>query len=732
MFARGRKKMKLIITEKNTTARRISTILSDGRAKPLSKSRNPIYVFRSNGDEVHCLGLKGHILKVDFPTRYQQWQEVEPRELIHADIVKVPTNKSLIKTVQSEARKADEVIIATDFDREGELIGVDAINLIREVRPDIRVRRARFSALTPQEIKRVFAQLEEPYYNLASAGEARQDIDLIWGASLTRFISLASTRLGKKFLSVGRVQSPTLALIVDRERERREFVPEPFWTLKIECSKDGESFHALHARERFPSEEEALEAYARLTDRALVQEVKSTERSVRPPVPFNTTGLLAAAASLGFSAAKAMSIAENLYINGYISYPRVDNTVYPPSLDLRGILRELAKSAELGELSRELLKKDKLSPTRGKKESTDHPPVHPTAAASRGDLTQQEWKIYELVARRFMATLAGEAVVLSVRADLVCGGEPFIARGTRTTEEGWYRYYPYGRKKETDLPHLAAGEEVEVTERQEPKRGETQPPPRYSQGKLIEKMEELGLGTKSTRHAIIESLYERGYIYGDPIAPTETGIAVTEALRKFADHISSPEMTALLERDMDAIVEGKETRVEVVDKSREMLSRVMKQLEASRAEVAAEIRNGIKEDRVLGTCPACGADLRVVRAKKSKKRFVGCSDYPQCNVTYPLPQSGNVVPTGEVCPQCSSPRVKVVNKGRRPWVLCLDTSCPSKKEGAPPGKADGDTEVETDPATAADAGTEAPVGESAETGGGTSGEIPGGPSGERG
>ncbi len=671
--------MKLIITEKNTTARRISTILSGGKARAVGSPRNPVYVFRMNGDEVHCLGLKGHILKVDFPPEYQQWQEVEPRQLIRAEIVKVPTNKSLIRMVQSEARKADEVIIATDFDREGELIGVDAINLIREVRPEIKVKRARFSALTPSEIKRVFARLEDPYYNLASAGEARQDIDLIWGASLTRFISLASTRLGKNFLSVGRVQSPTLALIVDREKERKEFVPTPFWTLKIECRKDGEIFQATHARERFPTREEAERAHARLENTASVKEVKLNEKTVKPPPPFNTTGLLTAAASLGFSAAKAMSLAENLYMNGYISYPRVDNTVYPPSLDLRGILRELTGSIELGELSQELLKREKLVPTRGKKQSTDHPPIHPTASASSGDLSPQEWKIYELVARRFMATLAGEARVINVRADLSCGGEPFVARGSHTLEEGWYRYYPYGRKRETDLPHLEPGEVVEVVEAPPPKRGETQPPPRYTQGKLIEKMEELGLGTKSTRHAIIESLYQRGYIYGDPIAPTETGIAVTEALRKFAGVISSPEMTAALERDMDAIAEGAETRLEVVDKSREMLEEVMRLLEDSKSEVAAEIRNGIKEDRILGSCPRCGSQLRVVRAKKSKKRFVGCSNYPECTVTYPLPQNGNLVPTDEVCPQCGSPRVRMVSKGRKPWTFCLDPECPTKR-----------------------------------------------------
>jgi len=672
--------MKLIITEKNTTAKRISDILSDGKARALSKSRNPIYAFRLDGEEYHCVGLKGHILKVDFPPEYQQWQDVEPKELIHARIIKVPTNKTLIKTLQGEARKADEVIVATDFDREGELIGVDTINKIKEIRPDIPVKRARFSALTPSEIRRVFANLEEPYYDLASAGEARQDIDLIWGASLTRFISLASTRLGKNFLSAGRVQSPTLALIVDRERERKAFVPTPFWTLKINCLKDGESFPAVHARERFQREEEAREALARLEDKALVREVKSTERRVKPPIPFNTTGLLAAAASLGFSAAKAMSIAENLYMNGYISYPRVDNTVYPPSLDLRGILREISSCPEFGELCASLLERDKLVPTRGKKQATDHPPIHPTAAAGRENLSSQEWRIYELVVRRFMATLAGEAVVLNVRADLDCGPEPFIARGSRVTEEGWYRYYHYGRKKEAMLPHLEAGETLVVDGPPELKEGETQPPPRYNQGKLIEKMEELGLGTKSTRHAIIESLYERGYIYGDPITPTETGIAVTEALRKFAGVISSPEMTAQLEKDMDAIVEGMETQNEVVDKSRHMLAEVMHLLEKSKDEVATEIRNGIKEDRVLGACPNCGSNLRVVRAKKSRKKFAGCSNYPECTTTYPLPQSGTLTPTGEVCADCGSPKVRLVNKGRRPWVFCLDPDCLTKKE----------------------------------------------------
>jgi DNA topoisomerase-1 len=134
---------------------------------------------------------------------------------------------------------------------------------------------------------------------------------------------------------------------------------------------------------------------------------------------------------------------------------------------------------------------------------------------------------------------------------------------------------------------------------------------------------------------------------------------------------------------MDAIVEGAETRREVVDKSREMLEEVMHLLESSRSQVAAEIRNGIREDRVMGTCPECGSPLRVIRARKSKKRFVGCSNYPQCTVTYPLPQNGNLVPTDEVCPECGSPKVRMVSRGRKPWTFCLDPSCPTKSRENP-------------------------------------------------
>jgi len=193
-------------------------------------------------------------------------------------------------------------------------------------------------------------------------------------------------------------------------------------------------------------------------------------------------------------------------------------------------------------------------------------------------------------------------------------------------------------------------------------------------------MEELGLGTKATRHAILQNLYDRGYIHSDPIVPTELGIAVAEALKKHAEKIASPEMTAELEQEMDLIAEGRKSREEVVEHSRQLLAQVMLTLQAKKDEVAQEIKGGILTDKIVGKCANCGKNLRIIRAKKSKKRFVGCSGYPDCQVTYPLPQFGDVVATGELCAVCGSPKVKIINKGKRPWELCLDPKCPTKEE----------------------------------------------------
>ena len=672
--------MRLIISEKANAAKKIAQFLAEGSVKDGKHRSVPHHTFTWMGEKSVSVGLKGHVLNPEYPEEYSNWQKVEPSELIDAEILKSVSEKGVAEAVKSLAKKADRVVIATDFDREGELIGVEALSLAFEANPKLvdHVERSRFSALTKGEVTRAFDELVDVSRELADAGEARQDIDLIWGATLTRWVSRATKRYGSAFLSVGRVQSPTLVLIVERERERRAFVSEPYWELDATLKNGGGPFAVRHAHGRFKEEAEARKAFENLTDTATVTEVKQKLATRPPPTPFNTTGFLTAAASLGIGPSRAARIAEDLYTDGYISYPRTDNTVYPRSLDLREVLGQLKQVKEAGPYAEKLLASGKLSPTRGKKETTDHPPIYPTGYSSRKTLRDDQWKIYQLVVRRFLATLSGPAKTLRTTLRFESGGEPLTTSGTVVTQEGWLGVYRYGRRADEELPRLEKGDEVEVIKAEVTSK-ETQPPGRYGQGRLIKLMEDLGLGTKATRPNIIQNLYDRGYVHDDPIIPTEKGIAVAQALKDFASEIASHEMTAELERSMDAISEGKISKENVVDESRDVLRRVYENLTESEREFADIVWTGIRGDETLGKCPESGHNLIIRRNRKSGKRFVGCEGYPECRVTYPLPQKGTIIPLGTECDACGSPEIKVLG-GKRPWVTCININCPKKQE----------------------------------------------------
>src|SRR5918912_221252 len=427
--------MRLIISEKANAAKKIAQFLAEGPVKDGKHRSVPYHTFNWKGEESVSVGLKGHVLTLEYPEEYSNWQKVEPSSLIDAEIRKSVSEKGVAEAVRSLAKKAGRVVIATDFDREGELIGVDALSLAFDANPKLmdHVERARFSALTKGEVTRAFDNLVEVSEELAAAGEARQDIDLIWGATLTRWVSRATKRYGNAFLSVGRVQSPTLVLIAERERERRAFTPEPYW--EIEASlENGEPFTARHQSGRFKEEATARRAYDNLTDTARVTEIKEKSATRPPPIPFNTTGFLSAAANIGVSPSRAARLAEDLYTDGYISYPRTDNTVYPSSLDLREVLGQLKRVEEAGVHAEKLLQSGKLSPTRGKKETTDHPPIYPTGRATKGALRDDQWKIYQLVVRRFLATLSGPARTLRTTVHFESVGEPLTTSGTVLTQ----------------------------------------------------------------------------------------------------------------------------------------------------------------------------------------------------------------------------------------------------------------------------------------------------------
>ena len=702
--------MRLIVTEKNNSAKKIAEILSGGEASDDATYKVPFYTWTDENGPQMTVGLKGHVMGVAFPEGYSNWQETDLHELIDAELVPEPTDKNVVKAVRKLAKEADSIVIATDYDREGELIGLEALQQILEVNPGVAaaevtarppVERARYSALTKEEIERAFSNLDQLSYDLAYAGSARQDIDLIWGATLTRAVSLASRRFGSNFLSVGRVQSPTLALIVERELERRAHVAKPFWELYANFSHPDGSFEAHHATDKFWDKAEADAALAGTASPGIVKEVSSKRNTRKPPTPLNTTAFTTDASSrLGITPAAAMRIAEDLYMDGFISYPRTDNTVYPKSLNTRELVTSLVRIPDF-DAAKGLLDKGELVATRGKKETTDHPPIYPTQAVYPNALEGPKRRVYELVVRRFLATFSEPMITESTRADIEAGTEMYFVRGSVVVDPGYASIYTYARSADEEIPALAQGQSLELDGEPWIVDKETQPPSRISQGKLIELMEERGLGTKATRADIIQKLYDRGYAYANPPIPTETGIALYKAFHEYVPRMATPEMTAELELDMDKIAAGETSKDEVVRISREMLHTTTTELEEKKEDLAKQIWEGMDEDKFLGPCKVCEEAgrkrsngepnrLRIIDLKGGKRMY-GCEgwnrDDPEspdsCRVSGPLPgRFFELWRLEERCSVCGErPRLTVKKRGPgRPWKLCLNDDCPTMVE----------------------------------------------------
>lgn len=666
---------KLIITEKANAARRISTILSDGSSKSSSTGGVTVITFEAGGDEYSVVSLRGHIIELDYPPEYNDWSATNPADLVHAPQVKTVKVKSILNTIKDLASKADEIIIATDYDREGELIGMETV---KEIGADMgTVKRAKFSALTKGEVETAFENLTEPNEKLADAAEARQIIDLSWGAVLTRLISLSSGQVGKNFMSVGRVQSPTLKLLVDRHEEIEKFVPTPFWNI---VGKFGMlAFRGDHVDNPFWDKEKADAVLAKVegaTSGTVSSYDVETKEEYRP-APFDTTQMQVEANKIGIPPTTAMKLAEDLYTGGYISYPRTENTEYPRSLSLRAVLEKLKDGAFKSE-AEEILAQEKIVPSRGKRRTTDHPPIYPTAGASPEKMKGDKWKLYELIVRRFLATVAPNAEAEVTKCTIDVAGEKFSTEGYVLKKKGWKKYYgKYLKPNDARLPQLTVGETVDIRSMGIVESA-TKPPYRYNQGSLIQEMDRLQLGTKSTRHDIIGKLYSRNYVQGNYMVPTPSGIALTKALENHGGGITEPDMTAKLESDMISITDGERSLDSVVKESQDMLYNVAVKISEDQEEIGSEIKAALHSQQHIGTCPSCGNSLSIKRSKNGN--FIGCDGYPECKRAYPMPRGALIQTTDTVCEVCGLPQLRIIRKGMPPSVQCIDPKCPSNTE----------------------------------------------------
>jgi len=679
----------LVICEKADAAKRIAEALGDNIDAFDIKGIRFYFVSNNERKFVVCSAL-GHLYGLGncrkdrkvYPVFDLMWLPLNDIDKNKANVIE------RIKVIEEMAKNATEFINACDYDVEGSTIGFNILKYACKV--DFQdVLRAKFSTLTRDELREAFKNLKKEIdEGLVKAGITRHIVDYLWGINLSRILisSLQHTQYGGGALSIGRVQGPTLKFIVDREIEIQSFVTRPYWTLNALIEYDKVKAYASYFRDRITKEKEALMiSKENEGEMGVVNEVKRTRVELKAPTPFNTGDLQKEAYRLfGFSPSLTLNIAEQLYLQAYISYPRTNSQKLPRTVDYFKIIGELGKLKEYHSEAKTLLS-TKLRPHEGDKDDPAHPCIYPTGEIEGIEkLNERQRKLFDLIVRRFFATFADNAIVERLQF-LICVKEKHLWKinGRRYINLGWIKFYrEYFDTEETEIPALDKGDRVllrkVIVEEKFEKR-----PPRYNKGSLLEKMEEENLGTKSTRAEIIETLYKRKYIVGESMKPTKLGFQVIETLSKYSEKIISTHLTKEMENSLEKIELGKEEPEKILEQTFYLTWQAINELSCNLEEIGLELKSAIREtaleNKTLGVCQKCkDGSLIIIYNRKTGKRFVGCTNYKNgCNFIAPLPQKGTLQNTGKVCDKCGWPVIQLRN-GRIFWKFCINPECPSK------------------------------------------------------
>jgi len=684
-------KCTLIIAEKPTTAERIAQALDNKNKPEVHKERGVPYFVAERDRKIVVVPALGHLYTVAqaegrksrYPAFNFRWV---PRYMVEKGAQRT---KIWIETISQLAKNANVFIDACDYDIEGSLIGYSILNYACG-KADA-AKRMKYSTLTKAELEHAYEHPSPTLdFNLIEAGKARHEVDWLYGINLSRVLTSAVKKASGRYatLSTGRVQGPTLRFLVKREYSIACFVPTPYWTIKAQIKIKGKVYEAGYGKKIIESETEAedtVRACKGKTGKIAKIEEKTFKQS--PPIPFDLGTMQREAYRLfGYNPRRTINIAEHLYLDALISYPRTDSQKLPSTINFKSVLGGLSRKSIYRKLVLELLMLERLKPNEGEKEDPAHPAVYPTGNLPERKLSISEQKLWDLVVRRFLAAFGEPATKQSMKAEISMNSHRFYLDGRRILKEGWMRFYkPYVRSDEVLLPDIQEGEKVEVNSVICEEKF-TQPPPRYNPSSLLKKMENEQIGTKATRADIIQTLYDRNYIAERSVEVTELGQTVTEILLEHAPTVVSVKLTREIEEKMRSIQNNEEKRENVLREAIDRLKPVLEDLKRQEETIGRTLNNAVRQtklqERIIGNCPTCKTGkLMILRSRKTGKRFVGCTNYFEgvCKASFPLPQRGIVKPTVRTCNVCGWPTVLIFWKGRRPWRLCLNPACPKKE-----------------------------------------------------
>ena len=670
--------MELIITEKPSSAQKIAESLADTKPKKITKNSVSYYELTVNDRAVVVASAVGHLFTVAEKEKKGWTYPVFDVEWVpsHEQDKGADFTKKYLTVIKQLAKKADTITIATDFDIEGEVIGY---TILKYACKKDDGQRMKYSTVTKKDLQKSYEnKMPTLAWGQAYAGVTRHELDWYYGINLSRALTLAvKTTGGFKILSSGRVQTPALKILSEREKEIQAFKPDPYWQLELHTPE----LVAMHETDKFWKQEEATTAQNNVTKTAEIESIETKQFQQAPPHPFDLTSLQTESyRSFRMSPKETMQHAQDLYSAGYISYPRTSSQQLPEEIGYQDILKALSKQKAYGELAQSLLAIKKLKPNNGKKTDPAHPAIFPTGAAP-SKMRDRAKNVYDIIVRRFMATFGSPATRETMKIKLESGKEIFQTSGTRTVEPGWHVYYgPHVKLKEEELPSLKQGQTLKV-DKTELLEKETQPPKRYTPSSIIKELEKRGLGTKATRADIVENLFNRGYVHEDSIQVTEIGMLTIQTLEKYVPEIIDEQLTKQIEEDLEGIREESTTPEKVLTQAKSHLTKVLENFKKHEKEIGKELMDAEKDTRdartILGKCTECDdGELQIRKGRFGL--FVGCSNYPDCKNTFNLPSGALVKPSGETCPECGIPTVLAKRKKSGWQTLCINKECKSK------------------------------------------------------
>jgi DNA topoisomerase-1 len=675
----------LIITEKPDAALHLAEALSVKRApEKINVNGVPFFEVDKDNERILICSALGHLYAVaakstESRSQYPVWDYCwKPKHLVERGQKR---QERWIEAITKISKEATRFVNACDLDIEGSLIGYTILKYACQG-ADSHAQRMKFSTLTEKELREAYRKaLPKLDFSLAFAGMCRHEVDWLYGINLSRALTQSALKASHRYttLSTGRVQGPTLKFVVERESEIQTFIPTPFWTLRTEIDVDGQivgaEYEVDHIEIKGAAEQVVTECAGKV---GLVTKLESKLNRLLPPTPFDLPALQSEAyRHLGYAPRVALSIAEHLYLDQLISYPRTSSQKLPPSIGYEEIMAGLSRIPGYHSDVSGLLAAGPLIPQQGKKEDPAHPAVYPTGALPKRRLESHEQRLFDLVVRRFLATFGQPATKQTSKATIQVDKHTFFLHGCRVVDTAWIPLYgPYAKFDETILPPVKEGQQVNIVHiEQEAKY--TQPPPRYNPSSLLKEMQEAEIGTKATRAEIIETLYKRGYVKDQRIIATPLAFCVTEILTKYCPKVTDVTFTRELEEKMELIESGGETREQVVLETVDYLKPIIEGLKEKEEKIGIELTSIVSDTWLASVtlfvpCPKCGSTLKIVKNPRTRKRFIGCSGRWKSNCTFslPVPQRGTLKLLDKRCPECAFQLIQVQSKGAHALTSC--------------------------------------------------------------